>query len=263
MGIDKDLETCGVYQDGPLKGQPIIRLDHRVPWRADAEIMIDFFDSLYRHCSSGFLHYRSFPFFLDDPNRRLFFDISNGFQELPGIIEAHQQEGFKQGAFRHEYFFNQNLYAVPNHMEKDVETVAAVQVDVDMAFDQKILERMQPSIRVKTRTERYAWNRLDHFHFYWVLKKPIKPSLDYQKVMLRLFHFFFKGWWYECTGYQLDARIPGTLNHALERVTFVESDFEYEFEFFDDFLPKLSIWDAAHYAHAYREMLIDPKKGIV
>lgn len=252
------------FNEGPLGGRPIIRIDDLVEWRADGGMMVDFFRSLYRHCSSGFLHYRAFPYFLNDPGRRLFFDISKSFKELPAVIEAHQEEGFWEGSFRCEYFFDLNLYGTPRHKENDVETVVAVWLDADNAFDQKILEKIPPSMIVKTRDARCSPRGVDHFNFYWILREPVRPSLDYLKVLMRLYKLFFdKRFWYVCTGYQMHARIPGTLNFWQKRVTFEESGVEYEFDFFDNFLPRLGIADALHYANAYRKMFSEEWRGIV
>lgn len=243
----------------------VLSIDDLIEWRADGKMMEDFFNSIYRHCSRGrFLYYRVFPYFLDDPKRRLFFDISKGFQEFPKVVEAHQEEGFLEGSFRHEYLFDLNLYDVPKHEEKNVSTVAVLWIDVNTAFDQKILEKIPPSMTVKTRSRKYSPRGVDHFNFYWVLKKPVRPSLTYLKVLMRLYKLFFdKQFWYVCTGYQIHARIPGTLNFWGKRVTLEESGVEYEFDFFDNFLPKLSIVDVLHYSDAYRKMFVEPWRGIM
>lgn len=225
--------------------------------------MIDFFESLYRHCNRGFLHIVPCPF--DRDLHRIFFDISKGFGDIPKFIEQHSNETFPQWwLLDREYMFDMNLYKAPIHSEENVSTVVCLQVDVDIPFNPKILQLFKPSISVKTSTASHSDSDVDRWHFYYVLTKPMNPDVNYITLMARLYKLFTDNrYLYECTGYMLHARVPGTRNYWGQLARVVEkNDFEYSYDYFEN-LPTLDIEETLHYGNAYRRMFREPKMGIV
>lgn len=156
-----------------------------VEYGVDGKMIVDFLDFVYRHSEHGFLCLRTWPV---EREKEYFFDIKNGFEQIPKFIIAHRVKlREKYGTNFFGFYFDKALYSSPASSFSVMASVPCLfsDIDIDLPDVEERLEKYKiwPSIRLRTSPR--GW------HFYWLLKNPARgfelfKTIDIQQRLANL-----------------------------------------------------------------------------
>jgi hypothetical protein len=207
----------------------------------DDKMIIEFFETLYSHCPSGYLMLKPFPFrnpsidmkfIAPDLNRQFFLDVSNGFETVSKLICDEVDISIDT----YQWQFCKPLFKYPSTRPAEVVSNPCLWADSDHE-DWILKDRLSkvPPPTIKLFTSPLGC------HLYWVLRVPATIADHYRLVSLQIRLAHLLGGDLERVDFVGPSRIPGLFNYSYRPPHFAGCEIlghEYNFSDFD-YLPDL------------------------